>query len=291
MSVLRRYPDFFIVGAQRCGTTSLYESLRVHPQIRMSAHKEPHYFSQDRVRLDADQVVRSEAAYLDLFAGATDGQLCGEASPSYLWHPDAAERIYARQPRAKIIVLLRDPIERAFSQYLMDLADGMSPSSFYDAIQRATTARDKVYGTGESYVELGMYAEQVTRYVRVFSRERVLLLKFKDLAEDPMTLLKHVAAFLEIDAGAFGEGALQVENQTVTPRHAVLQHVLKHRSARQVYRALVPGKIRRAVRAQVFVRSAPALPEPEAVDFLRSVYLPDRRTFLARFGDYYALSG
>jgi hypothetical protein len=289
MSALRRYPDFFIVGAQRSGTTWLYEALRAHPQVFMSAHKETHYFSQDRLRLDADLVVRSESAYLNLFARAPNPHLCGEASPSYLWHPDAAQRIYAQQPRAKIIAILRHPIERAFSQYRMDLADGMRPVSFYDAIQRACQRGEKVYGTGDLYVELGLYAEQLTRYVKVFPRARVLLLDFRDLVSDARTLLKRVAAFLEIDAAGFTEEAMRAHNQTVMPRNAAVRRVLEFRSARQLYRALVPPRLRRAVRARAFVHGVSAKPEPAAVDFLRSVYLPDERVLRERFGNFYEL--
>lgn len=289
MSDLSRYPDFFIVGAQRSGTTSLYELLRAHPQVFMSAHKEPHYFSKDRLRLDADFVVRSESAYLNLFDRAPNAQLCGEASPSYLWHPDAAERIYAQQPHAKIIAILRHPIDRAFSQYRMDLADGMRPVSFYDAIQRACQRGEKVYGTGELYVELGLYAEQLTRYVKVFPRVRVLLLDFRDLVSDARTLLKRVAAFLEIDAAGFTEEAMRAHNQTVMPRNAAVRRVLEFRSARQLYRALVPLKARRAVRARAFVHGVSAKPELAAVDFLQAAYENDSRILQANFGNFYEL--
>lgn len=290
MSALRRYPDFFIVGAQRSGTTWLYEALRAHPQVYMSAHKETHYFSQDRVRLDADLVVRSESDYLALFAGASTAQLCGEASPSYLWHPEAAERIFLRQPRAKIIALLRNPIDRAFSQYRMDLADGLAPLTFYDAVQRAYQRSPKVYGTGELYVELGLYAEQVTRYVERFSRERVLFIRFADLAADARGVLERVAAFLEIDAAGFTDDAVRAHNLAVSPRNVIVQRTMQFRSARQLYRALVPSKLRRATRARLFVREASVQPEPEASDFLRAVYLEDASVLQQRFGKFYELA-
>lgn len=290
MSVSHRYPDFFIVGAQRSGTTWLYEALRAHPQVYMSAHKETHYFSQDRVRLDADLVVRSESDYLALFARASAAQLCGEASPSYLWHPEAAERIYAQQPNAKIIALLRNPIDRAFSQYRMDLADGLAPVTFYDAIQRAYQRSPKVYGTGELYVELGLYAEQVTRYVERFSRAHVLFIRFADLAADARGVLKHVAAFLEIEAAGFTEDAARAHNQAVTPRNVVVQKTMQFRTARQWYRAVVPSKLRRTARDRLFVRGMSAQPEPEAIEFLRPFYLKDARSMQERFGNFYELA-
>lgn len=288
MTIASRYPDFFIVGAQRSGTTSLYEYLRAHPQIWMSAHKEPHFFSQDRVCLDPDLMVRSEAAYLKLFARASQEQIVGEASPSYLWHPEAAQRIYAKQPHAKIIAILRDPIARAYSQFRMDLADGLSPVSFDELIRRDYACGEQVYGTGHLYVELGLYAQQLERYRRVFPPSRLLILSFRDLVSDAQALLKRVAAFLGIDPAGFERvNAFPAHNQNVAPYNTLVQSVLQHRTARQMYRALVPPGVRCYIRSKVFVPRAAPAPEATAVEFLRSVYLSDWRKLKQSFGDFY----
>jgi hypothetical protein len=291
VTIASRYPDFFIVGAQRSGTTSLYEYLRAHAQVWMSSQKEAHFFSQDRVRVDPDLMVRSESVYLKLFARAAQAQLVGEASPSYLWHPEAAQRIYAKQPRAKIIAILRNPIARAYSQFRMDLADGLPPISFDELIRRDYTCGDQVYGTGHLYVELGLYAEQLERYVQVFSPSRVLILSFRELVSDVRTLLRRVAAFLEIDAAGFEQvNAFVVHNQTVAPHNALVAKALHHRSARQIYRTLVPSSVRRYIRGQVFVpRAAPAI-DKSAIEFLRAVYTPDWRKLKNNYGDFYDLS-
>ncbi len=291
MSDSEQYPDFFIVGAQRSGTTSLYEYLRAHPRVFMSAHKEPHFFSHDRVRMDRDLYFTSEAEYLKLFASAQAGQRVGEASPSYLWHPDAAQRIHAERPHAKIIVILRNPIERAYSQYRMDLADGLAPISFPEAVQREYEHGDKVYGTGHLYVELGLYAAQVARYVGIFGRERVLLLSFRDWASG-RNVLRRVAQFLEIDAAGFENVETSVvHNQIGAPRNAAVNEILRMRSLRQTYRALIPPGLRRMLREKAFVSAERTTPDPEAVEYLRALYLPDWEKFTHAYGEFYSLDG
>ena len=125
-------PNFFIVGAPRAGTTSLYRYLRRHPQVFMPAVKEPHFFAN--INPDPDQrhlfPAMDEGQYVRLFRGALHYRAIGEASPSYLVTKGAAERIKARVPNAKIIMLLRDPTERAFSHYLMDIRDGLQSLPF-----------------------------------------------------------------------------------------------------------------------------------------------------------------
>lgn len=275
MSLAPRYPDFFIVGGQRCGTTSLYEYLGQHPQVTPSPQKETHFFAHDRVQVDRDLAIRSEADYFDLFKDAPAASLTGEASPSYLWHPRVPERIYAKQPAAKIIISLRNPIARAFSQYRMDLADGLAPIPFYDLITCEFASGQKVYGTGHLYVELGQYAAQVKRYLDMFGKTQVLILLFDDLTVRPREVLARIAAFLKIRREPFDKIQVRLHNQNKTPRYRLIRRVLRHRSVRQTYRSLVPLNFRRAVRATTFGAYPSAAIDAQAIQFLRSLYEPE----------------
>ena len=226
---------------------------------------------------------------MKLFASAHISQRVGEASPSYLWHPEAAARIHAKRADAKIIALVRHPIARAYSQYRMDLADGLPPISFNELVRREYARGDQVYGTGHLYVELGLYAEALTRYVTYFSAERVLVLSFQELA-DQRKLLQRVAAFLEIDMSGFGDmDALAVYNQNVAPRNAAIAEMLRLRALRRLYRAWVPTRVRNLLRERAFVMPAQNALEPAAVEFLREIYLPDWRSVREHFGDLYEL--
>ena len=119
----------------------------------MPRMKEPHFFAIDRVCLDSDLVITDETDYVRLFHKASGFKWCGEASPSYLWHVEVPSRIRDKVPDARIIILLRDPIERAYSQYLMDRGDGYTEDSFYAAVQEQLAHPDRVcYGTGSGYV-------------------------------------------------------------------------------------------------------------------------------------------
>ncbi len=275
MSTNKRIPDFFIVGAQRSGTTSLYEYLRQHPALYLSPRKETHYFAHDRVQVDADQVVRSEAEYLKLFDDAGQGTLLGEASPSYLWHPEAAQRIMACQPHAKIIASLRDPIARAFSQYRMDLADGLAPISFHDLIERDYYQGEKMYGTGRLYIELGKYAEQIKRYLDLFGAARVLVIRFDDLTAEPQTVLAKIASFLGIDPAPFAQVDTNIaHNRNAIPQNTLALRFLPHRSLRRFYRTLMPAGIRRNLRERVFDSTVTQELDADSKTFLRQLYAP-----------------
>lgn len=275
MSSNERIPDFFIIGAQRSGTTSLYEYLRNHPGVFMSPQKETHFFAQDLVRVDADMVVRSEADYIKLFDHAAPGVLLGEASPSYLWHPQTARRIMSRRPNAKLIATLRDPIARAFSQYRMDLADGLTPIAFHDLIERDYYHGEKVYGTGRLYVELGQYAEQIKRYLDLFGPERVLVIAFDELTDQPHVVLARIASFLCIDPAPFAQVDTSIaHNRNAIPQNPLALRFLPHRSLRRFYRTLIPVNLRRNLRERIFDSTVTLEIDADSKEFLRQLYAP-----------------
>src|SRR6266849_533449 len=147
------WPNFFLVGAAKAGTTSAYAYLSQHPQVFFPRIKEPHFFT--RVRPSGEQrffveAITDRTAYLRLFRGARGFGVVGDASPSYLWHPHVAHRIRARVPDAKIAIILRDPVERAHSHYLMDYREGVQDLSFYEALVRDMNRREKGWASRRS---------------------------------------------------------------------------------------------------------------------------------------------
>ncbi len=186
-----RLPNFFIVGAPKAGTTSLYSYLDQHPQVYMSAIKEPHFFAAEIREENLDPELRRGIArdaralraflagpmrekrfggivadwedYLRLFANANNESALGEASVCYLWSPTAPERIADRIPDAKILVMLRHPAERAFSQYLHSLGNGAIRWSFREHIQRNLRHRSGQFCVHYPFLEFGLYSEQLGR--------------------------------------------------------------------------------------------------------------------------------
>src|SRR3954468_6264414 len=163
-------PNFLIVGAPKCGTTSLYQYLGQHPEVYMSRLKEPRYFPSFGLVPGTD-LVRTRAEYEQLFDGATTERAIGEATPNYLHAPQAAERIVAELPDAKIIVSLRNPADRAYSSYLGRGRRGVEKRPVQDAVQ-----------PGNYFFDASLYSDALARYFAVFGRRRVKVVLFDDLA-------------------------------------------------------------------------------------------------------------
>jgi hypothetical protein len=199
-SFARPLPDFLILGAQKAGTTALFSYLRKHPQVTGPAWKEVSYFDR--------YYARGARWYRGQFPVAR-GKIVGEASPSYLLHPLAPERVRAVVPDARLIALLRDPVDRAYSHYQHEVALGREPLSFEDALaaEEERLAGEVERMTAEpayfsdawwnyTYFARGLYAEQLERWYAVFPRERLLVVPTEDLAERPDETYARIVEFV-----------------------------------------------------------------------------------------------
>lgn len=203
----RRVPNFFVCGAARSGTTSLWEYLRQHPDIYMPPaieHKEPSYFCDLYGMSDWDH-------YLALFREAGNCKRVGEASGPYLTSPESAGRIKAAAPEARIIISLRNPAERAWSLYKWMHANGYEKlPSFAEALAVEEKSRlgnaDFMRTNGQYYYNFlyfhsGLYYGQVKRFFETFGREQVQVIIFEEFIEASTEHLKGIHAFLEVDKG------------------------------------------------------------------------------------------
>jgi hypothetical protein len=195
------WPNFFIVGAAKAGTTSLYYYLDEIPGVYMSKVKEPYYFSPNYIQLYPGETVTDKEEYLRLFENARGYTAVGEASPSYLWDPDSPRLIHQAVPTARIIIMLRDPIERAFSHYLMDVKFGAhdKKSSFYHDLMRSHKSQEKIYDNLRLHVEFGMYYEQLKRYFDEFGRQQVKVIIYEEFIQHPEQTVNDVLAFLGVN--------------------------------------------------------------------------------------------
>ncbi len=197
-------PDCLIIGAQRAGTSSLYRNLLQHPGIGGATRKEVHYFDQNHRQ--------GPNWYRSFFSAASPGEatrLNIEASPYYIYHPAVPARVKALLPEARLIALLRDPVERAWSGYLHARERGLESLEFADALdaeagrlrgEEQRLLADPSYTSyahrHHSYQSRGLYAEQLARWLEHFPRERLLLLKAEDLYTDATGVTRRVLAFL-----------------------------------------------------------------------------------------------
>lgn len=256
-----RRPDTFIVGVFKAGTTTLYEYLRAHPQIFMSKVKEPMYFGRD---LTARYARMTEAEYLALFREARDDQRAGEASPWYLYSTSAAREIHDFNPEARIIIMLRNPVDVMYSQHSQlvfnlreDLADFEQALAAED--DRRAGRRlpaNAIRPEALFYRHSVRYPEQVGRYLAVFGRDRVHFIVFDELVADPGGVYRSTLEFLGVDSSH--EIDLSVHNANRQSRSRLLQRVLfaPPRPLRALYGTLRRMPLMHRVRDVVIARSA-----------------------------------
>jgi hypothetical protein len=221
----RKSPDFLIVGVMKGGTTSLFRYLSKHPQVLPPFRKEIKYFDCNYFKGKAWY-----RAHFPLKKKFTSGsKLTGEATPYYIFHPEAPQRIASAVPKAKIIILLRNPIERAYSHYQHMVRVGREPLSFEEAIaaepERLADEAEKIsadprYPTYKhlqySYVGRGEYLAQVKRWRELFAKEQVLVLKSENLYHKTAEIMEKAQDFLglahwhpEKAYGVFKEGSYE----------------------------------------------------------------------------------
>lgn len=246
-------PNFFIVGAQNSATTALYLYLREHPGVFMPAMKEPHYFSNlipvRRMRYPVSHV-SDRRSYLRLFSPAGERIAVGEASSSYLWELNSATRIQEMIPHAKIIIMLRDPVARAYSHYLMDLREGWANLPFYDALQRDWDSSVKGYGISRLYVELGLYCNQVNAYLKTFGSRAVRVIFFDEFIgsvnRGDSQMLDSICGFLGLDCDGLrlraGQPVPRVRNGYAEARFEWSRQLAGSRIARRLGQAILPQR-------------------------------------------------
>ncbi len=232
-------PDFFIAGAPKAGTTALHAALARHPALYMSSVKEPKFFLTDGppparggpgdVQTYREHVWRRED-YEALFDPAPAGVLRGESTPFYLYDRAAQQRIRALIPDAKLIVILRDPVERAHSNWTHLWSAGLDPIG---DVVRACAEEDRRAAAGWAdfwrYTALGRYGEQLEYLYTVFPSDQVMVFRYRTLIEDPAGVLDRICAFLRVPTGVLDE--VPRENVTAHPpltrRHRALSQVLR----------------------------------------------------------------
>jgi hypothetical protein len=275
------WPNFFIVGAAKCGTTSLYAYLKQHPQVYMSPMKEPHFFSPVAERNGPQRfvdVVTDRDAYLALFEGAAGYPAVGEASTSYLGFEETADVIREQVPDARIIILLRDPIERAYSHYLMAVRNGLQNLPFHEVILRER--EDPRVGWGPAWHRYTMlYYPGVKRYLDAFGGERVLVLLTEDLKRDPRGVTRQAVEFLGLDPAPVEDLDLVEEhNPYRAPRNRLAQSVMASDAVRFVAKEVlrVPKPMLWFLREQVLFRrrEKPVL-EAHSLGVLREIHEGD----------------
>jgi hypothetical protein len=226
-------PDFFIIGAPKAGTTALHAALAAHPSLFMSSVKEPKFFLTDGpppsrgggpgdIQTYREHIWR-RPEYEALFAAAPPGALRGESTPFYLYSQAAQERIQALIPHAKLIVILRDPVERAHSNWTHLWSAGLEPiGDFVHACAEEDARVAAGWADFWHYRRLGKYGEQLENLFLRFGREQVFILRYRALIDAPAQALDDICQFLGVHAGIIGH--VPKQNVTAHPSPS-LSHV------------------------------------------------------------------
>ena len=259
-------PNFIIVGAPKAGTTSLHKYMDEHPDVFVSTPKEVNFFSYDE--LSRQNLVYDDfrcedlAAYEALFAPAGDAKAVGEASVSYLFYPQTPAKIKQTIPDVKIIMILRDPIKRGFSHWLMDHRLGWCKSSYEDILDgKAPADQQAVYY--QQYVELGLYHDQVKRYLDLFGENNVKVYLQEDLFADMSAVMRDVFEFLQIDPD-FKPDLDKKYNTFQSPKNSLIGKLYSSYWLRQLGKKLFPGSLKSKVKSLLFEKGK----KPELSDAL-----------------------
>jgi hypothetical protein len=273
------WPSFFIVGGVKCGTTTLYSLLKKHPQVFLPELKEPHFFADITPPPEARDILCSgdPVKYQRLYRGAGSFPAIGDASPSYLWDESSPGRIYEVSPKAKIIVMLRDPIARAHSHYLMNVLHGHEKLPFIQALRLDHAQPNKKFWRDRLLVDLGLYYKQVRRYFDTFGRDQVLVLLFDDLQRNPRELLSAVTQHIGVDPARLDESETsRSRNSYKAPKFQAAYRLATGPVAKKMWRTILPESVREWLKSTplLYGGEKPALDE-EARRFLQDIYDPD----------------
>jgi sulfotransferase family protein len=282
-------PNFIIAGAARSGTTSLYRYLGQHPDIFVAPVKEPHYFAVDDFperftgprddRLNR-RIIRDKERYQQVFAAASGKRVIGESSAFYLCYPHAAERIVHACSDPKIIIMLRDPVDRAYSAYMYLVRDGRETLSLAEALHRERERKAQGFEPMWWYTELSRYYAQVKHYVDVMGQGRVKILLYDDLCSNPGQLLRSVFEFLGVCEDVPIDTSFRYNSSGIARSRTIYTLVdsfLGHPGALKRYvKTLMPSSLSTALRNRVMnALIAPISMSPDVPAQLRTLFADD----------------
>lgn len=286
---MKTFPNFFIIGAARSGTTSLEEYLCQHPDISITTKKESHFFAADDFppifkgpgddRLN-ERLIRDEATYTQLFAAKQGTKAIGETSVFYLCYPNSAERIAQAVPDAKIIMVLREPVARAYSAYMFLKRDGRETLDFAEGLKREEERKLWDFEPMWRYKELSLYYKQVKHYLEVFGAEQVKVLLYEELYSNPAYVLRDVFAFLGVKEDVVVNTSIRYNLSGVPKWHrlyAPLDRIIFHPGpVSKFVKSLVPKRLRTAWASKAIGLLTEQVPiDPELQAQLRAYFAED----------------
>ncbi|WP_417258664.1 sulfotransferase domain-containing protein [Celeribacter sp.] len=271
---MNRKVDFFIVGAAKSGTTSVFRHLKAHPEIFLPRDKEPHFFGDQRPKIKYGLYPDFES-YMSLFRNAKDGQIWGEGSTAYLYSETAPQEVFRHNPKAKILILLRDPRDRAYSLYWHHRRDFHEKVSFEDALALEDERIAQKAPFGFHYLKSGLYYDSVRRWLETFGKDQVRIYTMEDLKQDSSSVMHDICAFLGVKEIEISTE--KIHNRSGEHRSRLISYVFaRNNRFRRVAKRILPHRVARV--REIIVQRNLVQPEEMAEstrDRLTALFRPD----------------
>jgi len=267
-------PNFLVIGAAKSGTTSLHRYLSQHPEIyvvpgklgcffafegQTPAHKGPADWKMDRL------AVTDLAAYEAHFDGVDGEKAIGEVCAAYIYHPTAAERIRCHLPDVKLVAILRDPVDRAYSNYMHKVRDGEEPlKSFADAIDAEPRRIREDWRYNWHYLSRSKYFDQLRRFYGLFAKEQIQVHLFDDLCSRPHKLFRDLFGFLDVNEDFQPDTSIRYQVTGVPHSRAFANFIRQPSIVKTAYRSVMPARYRQRLTKSLEALNLrkPSLPDP-----------------------------
>lgn len=294
---MKNKPNLFIVGAAKAGTTSLYYHLKQHPEVYLCPIKEPNFFSTDIKIENFSSAYRKRTTFVDnsyfntlplkelqlsfvknaqqyakLFQNVTNEKIICEASTSYLYSSEAAKNIFNFNPDSKILIILRNPVERTFSHYLMAVKYGFTSLNFRQAIEKDLATHRKGWGQSELFIELSLYYKQIKRYFDIFPKNQIKIILFDDLIKHQEKTIKEVYNFLSINKQYYTN--LDKKNAAEIPKFPKTNKLLTDVGIKQMILKVINNKTKQKLKSYLFFKKKNQLSQTDKI-FLLSFFEKD----------------
>lgn len=270
----KNWPNFYTAGVPKAGTTSLFAAYRDHPEIFTAAIKEPNYFNRQGIPDNAViKPIRDERYYLKLYEGVTSEKRICDMSISLFEDPSSCQRILEVSPDAKIVICLRDQIERMFSLYLMLKRNGRLNGSFKEELHKGLNEKNYISGVPGMKLKKRLYAENLFFWLDMFPSDNIKVIFFEEFIVDQLRIVNEVFEFLDIKNINDTQFNTGVHNSYGEPRNILSQYVLKNIRSKKLY-CLFPFFFRKFVRDKILLKKSdkPIMLEEDKlflIDFFR----------------------
>lgn len=278
--IQKKHPNFVVIGAPKSGTTSLYYYLKQHPDVFLPTQKELHYFSYEQLKANAkgpgdeltlSTLCSSERQYLEHYSAVANQKAIGDISPSYLYYA-TQDKIKATLGDVKIIVMLRNPIDKAYSQYMHMIRDQCEALTFYEALQQEQARRAQGWSDIWRYAESSLYADKLAAFRSCFGSHNVHVILFDDFVSQPQKAIKETLIFLGIDAD-IAINTKEIYNRTGEVKSKVIARFLSRSNLfKELIKKCTPDAWRIKLRLKIMDANTASKPE---IDLTVRNYLMD----------------